>query len=312
MDISFGNDRIILANIHLFLAQRGGQELIQLREFFEAIASFRNRHIIIGGDFNLCLEPIDSVAQSPSAQAAWDRCAKKATQMVQMYIEDWFLSDTWRLFNPDGRRYTHRGRTSSGRLDFFLLSQELTLRCSSSKINLAYRSDHSSVQFCLSQQDQTEFSQHRLWKFPNWITDHEKSNEFKENIKKATKQVIEENAGTPAPLLWQTMKGKFRQVTGQFCKANKSNRAYNTIHIETIEKYLETSVQKKDKIAPDICEQLENTILNLEVELQNRHGKVTQDIVSEKIANFYEKTETVSKYFLAFGRKFPESTLSQL
>ena len=56
-----------------------------------------------------------------------------------------------------------------------------------------------------------------------------------------------------------------------------------------------------------MSDQLEKTILCLELELQNHHGKVAQDIV-----RYYEQTETISKYFLAFGRRFPNSTLFRL
>ena len=96
-----------------------------------------------------------------------------------------------------------------------------------------------------------------LWRFPNLMIDHQNVQDFKEGIKKAIKEVVEESPGASNALLWQTMRGKFRQVMRQFCKANKSSRSYEVVHIHTVEKYLEKNIKQRDKSAPEVSDHLE-------------------------------------------------------
>ena len=58
------------------------------------------------------------------------------------------LVDPWREIHPEKRRYTWRkfNTTKQGRLDYFLVSEELLTCIKGASIGSCYRSDHSPVQ----------------------------------------------------------------------------------------------------------------------------------------------------------------------
>lgn len=65
--------------------------------------------------------------------------------VVQDAMEDLELSDIWRIFNPDSKRFTWRQRQAEiqRRLDFFLVSQTMLCNCSDTDIIPGFKTDHS-------------------------------------------------------------------------------------------------------------------------------------------------------------------------
>ena len=78
---------------------------------------------VIGGDFNLVMEPsIDRY------QSLYNN--KRSAQIVCEYLEQDYC-DLWRDCNPDKRQYSwfrsqsRKGNRQCARLDFFLINQQL-------------------------------------------------------------------------------------------------------------------------------------------------------------------------------------------
>ena len=89
------------------------------------------------------------------------RARRKILEIMYKYE----LIDVWREVYPEKRGYTWRkfNTVQQGRLDYFLISEELMLDVNGVKINPSYRSDHSHVFLELKAEGRTYGKQY--WKF---------------------------------------------------------------------------------------------------------------------------------------------------
>ena len=71
----------------------------------------------------------------------------RARRKILEIMDKYELIEVWREVYPEKRVYTWRkfNTVQLGRLDYFLISEELTLDVNGVKINPSYRSDHSLV-----------------------------------------------------------------------------------------------------------------------------------------------------------------------
>ena len=95
----------------------------------------------------------------------------KAISQVQSEMETLNLIDIWKLQNPDVKRFTWGTKTpfKRGRLDFFLISEELISLCPKSNILGSYRSDHNIISLSLNITNATRGR--GSWKFNNELLD---------------------------------------------------------------------------------------------------------------------------------------------
>lgn len=102
------------------------------------------REWIIGGDFNLVLNPqLDRKSQRTPVVST------SSEEAVREMMREHDLVDIFRTLHPNLERYTWHGRAkrqgSASRLDFFLISDSLVQEVQKAEIDLAYRSDHSMI-----------------------------------------------------------------------------------------------------------------------------------------------------------------------
>ena len=155
LDVSCGDTRFSLCSLY----GPNSDSPTFYDELFEHIENIGNSEFIIGGDWNLVIDPeIDSVNYKHVNN-------KKAREIVLSNCQKYNLIDVWRIMNPREKRYSWRTKTFSrqARLDFFLCTSGLLNSVSESSIDLGYRSDHSLVSITLVNED---LSRGRgLWKF---------------------------------------------------------------------------------------------------------------------------------------------------
>lgn len=111
------------------------------KSLFEEIDEMENNSVIICGDFNLVLEPeLDYYSYKHIGN-------KKARQLLLNEIEIRNLTDPYRMLHPSQRRYTWRRKTpfQQGRLDFFIVTDDIQQNVVNCDIGISYRSDHSMV-----------------------------------------------------------------------------------------------------------------------------------------------------------------------
>jgi len=77
---------------------------------------------------------------------------QKALKVIQDFSENIDLTDVWRVFNPETKRYTLRQRQPDiqCRLDFFLVSQSSICNITQADIIPGFKTDHSMINLSLS------------------------------------------------------------------------------------------------------------------------------------------------------------------
>jgi len=66
----------------------------------KGVSNFKCEEIVIGGDFNLVLDV------EKDKRGGLVRTHKNALKVIRDFSENLGLSDIWRIFNPEARRYT--------------------------------------------------------------------------------------------------------------------------------------------------------------------------------------------------------------
>ena len=134
-------------------------------EFFEEVSNIIEDmqciHVILGGDFNVVLDPVID----RNCEARYNSMACEKIKEIQDRLN---LCDIWRAKHPDKRSFTWcktKPRLSWSRIDYFLISQGLTNRVHSAEIEGCIHSDHSSINISIeSEGDRRGLG---VWKFNN-------------------------------------------------------------------------------------------------------------------------------------------------
>ena len=124
----------------------------------QEIEHMGNQLIIAGGDWNVLLNMNMDARNYKSVNRP--RAGRNIIEMME-------LVDVWREVYLEKRGYTWRkfNTTKQGRLDYFLISEELLLEIHGIKIHASYRSDHSIVFLGLKTEDRKRSKQY--WTFHN-------------------------------------------------------------------------------------------------------------------------------------------------
>lgn len=118
--IEKNSERFLLANVYAPTQDHPGEQ-IQLIDLLEqTISNFETQNIIIGGDINICLDPLmdRSRNSSPTDTGAYrDR--------IGALCDNLFLSDAWRGLNSGRKIFSFRHRQYASRLDYWLASEHM-------------------------------------------------------------------------------------------------------------------------------------------------------------------------------------------
>ncbi len=130
-----------LCNVYAPTKDKSNEQLIFFNEIFLKLKDYEDKNLIIGGDFNVCLNPILDKAggeldsKSPSAR------------LIENVCEDLNVNDIWRTLNPDTKCFSRRANTRGGivqsRLDYWLVSLHMIYNIVDTDIKPAIKSDHS-------------------------------------------------------------------------------------------------------------------------------------------------------------------------
>ena len=184
LDISIKEIRVTLINVY----GPNKDTPVCFEQIRHDITDFNNNYIILTGDLNLALQPeIDtmnytSINNPKSRDKVLDICAEVS------------LVDIWRELNMEKRQYTWRTKNGNkrGRLDYFLISEELFTMTENAFIEMGYRSDHCMVTWKLKGKKDTK--PQSFWKFNNSLL---KDKEYVKIIKKLIYDIKTQYADIP-------------------------------------------------------------------------------------------------------------------
>ncbi len=259
-----------------------------------------NMNVIIAGDFNV-VQNYDLDCYKYKT-----RPNKKAKERLQGIMNDAGYTDIWRVLNPNRKRYTWKGSEGKrGRLDYFLISENLSVLCNKPNISPGYRSDHNLVSIEMELSDQTRGR--GIWKFNNsLLTDPNYINIVKNVIMETEDQYRSPNNDhnhnpetqnfiISDQLFFETLKLQIRGATIKYSTFKKRENLKRENDIENRIKVLDS---KTDHTAEESREMKE-----LENELIIIRERYIKGVITRAKAKEAQEGEKCSKYFCNLEKK---------
>lgn len=255
-------------------------------DMFTQIDKFDAFNLVIAGDFNAVLGPLDYQGSQPH------HSNKKSKEIISILMDEFNLIDVWRHFNPNLKQYTRHQANPKvlSRLDFILVSSNFLNNCISSKILPGVSSDHSVVT-CDIKLDESprgrgywKLNVHYLQYDSDFITYvKEKINDFKEYHK---------NSICNANIIWDAFKCTISGHCMEYCTRKKKER--NVKKSKIIDEISQIDIQIGNRPT-------DNTLIDKRATLEAELNKIldfeTSGIIIRSRCRWAEEGEKSSKYF---------------
>ena len=249
----------------------------------ENIIEMDNR-IVLGGDFNVTLNPV------------WDcsggnQSKKASAKFIEDLCLDFDLIDIWRIRNPEIKRFTWRQKKPliQRRLDFWLISDACQEDMEKSDIISSINSDHSAIFLHFSSISKQKHGP-SFWKFNASLADD--MNYVALLTESVPEWLAEFSAFTDKRVLWDLIKYRIRQFSIKYSKEKAREKRER---VSKIEKMLQTCEEQCSQCPSDEnFEQLEN----LQIEYDDIYEDLAKGAIIRSKATWYEKGERSYKYFL--------------
>lgn len=194
-----------------------------IQDIFLKVSGGRD-HILMGGDFNFCLDPILDKSATSTAKS-------KSASTTLSFMKDLNLTDVWRQIHPqtiDYSFYSNR-HNSHTRIDFFLLSTHVTYRALDSDYLSRILSDHSPLTLSIVMPEKMA-SMYRWRLNPTLL----KKSDFCKFVRDQIKLFCETNCPSSPNsfILWDTLKSYLRGQIISYTKALKKSYAAEVEELE--------------------------------------------------------------------------------
>ena len=271
--------------------------------FFEKIQnllqSYPNEEFILLGDFNTHLHPkLDKQGGNANSKP-------KSRQIIQNLMETLDLVDIWRNLNNEKKTFTHykfHPRKIFIRIDYILLSGNLSNFVTQTKIIPGFKSDHSAV--CVSLDLKICQIGALYWRFPIRLLNHEN---YLKTILEAIPTIFQESkeAQLSPTMEWDFLKYKLRIFTQHYqhqMKAEIQNK------IENMENNIFHYFQQLNK-----GEEVQQEFKIATLELENFYDILAKEKMESNKLKYYENFEKCNKFFFNLAQpKFVDNTMYNL
>jgi exonuclease III/uncharacterized protein (UPF0305 family) len=272
-------------------------------------------YIILGGDLNLVMDPLKDYENYKSVHNP------NAREAVEALMQQLDLCDVWREQNPDTLRYTWRRRNPfiQSRLDYFLVSDNLTNAVENPDIVSSYKSDHSMVTFDLKL-PQCKAKRNSFWKFNTSLL---KDTVYVGNVNELINEIILEYATNISTLEeleakpiseinlsvsddifldFLLMKIRSNSITYAKAKKKKTNEEEDRLLMD---------IEILEKDTPN--EENFIKITELKSQLQSIREQRMQGVLLRSRARWVAEGEKVTKYFCNLEKRhYISKTMSKL
>uniref|UniRef100_A0A8C7XGJ8 Reverse transcriptase domain-containing protein n=1 Tax=Oryzias sinensis TaxID=183150 RepID=A0A8C7XGJ8_9TELE len=116
------------------------------KKLFLSIPNLNNSQLVMGGDFNCCLNPtLDRSSSKPYS-------VSKSSKAIQLFMSQYGVTDVWRHFNPNVKHFSFFSpvHSSFSRIPFFLIDNNLLSAVNYCEYTPIVISDHSPVTLDIS------------------------------------------------------------------------------------------------------------------------------------------------------------------
>ena len=211
-------DELHLILVNIYAPNDANQQVTFFKELENQLEDFAQENIIIAGDFNCALSENGKKGGNP----VWKNSIviKEVQHLANLYN----LTDIWRDRNPNDNLFTWRNKSLKiqCRLDFFLISKELSTDTHACNIINAPETDHSAVTLHLETEDLLQPKAPGFWKFNNSLLDDE---DFTSAIRESLPDFKDKYADLDyLGLKWDLIKMEIRGLTIKYSKIKAKNK----------------------------------------------------------------------------------------
>ena len=281
MYATYKSTKCLFANV--YAPNRDDPEF--LKKLFTEIERFTPDNVIIGGDFNLALEPhIDRKGTHINNE--------RSAKWLKDKIQDSYV-DIWRHFNyePGYTWRRLRPRLACSRLDYIFTNETFLQYIDAIEVKYGFRSDHSML--CMTINLDSHARGPGYWKLNTSLL---KDREYVEGINKLLDIELSQDLDS-LKLKWEMIKMAVRGSTIQFSSRKNKSKRNKTAVLERKVKMLENELSAnyvKNSLFNDTYEQLR--LVNHE--LQEIVADKTKGAIIRSRATWATQGEMPTKYFL--------------
>ena len=300
LEIKLDNQNLVLANV--YAPNDITQQIKFFQELNQALNSYPDNNLIIGGDFNCALTPKDrkSAKQGSNKHTVINEIGNLCSNFA--------LTDIWRELNPHALTFTWRDKAfkSQSRLDFFLITADLVYLTKETNIMHTPFSDHSAIMLNIQSFDQRKKSGPGFWKFNASLLEDK---EYVEKLCANIPAFIEKYKDvTDLGLKWDVIKMEIRSFTVQYSKrrarSEKDEEKQLLVKLNDLQEKLCSSRNDHNLL---------NEYYTLKAKLDKLLNKKIKGTILRSKARWYENGEKNSKYFLNLEkRNFLRKKISKL
>ena len=290
------------------------------RQMFQTIEQMGNDSIILGGDWNLVIDPELDYCNYKQINN------RRARTILLEKIQEFDLVDVWRKQNESNRVYTWQTNDfrKQSRLDFFLVSENLVSLVQKTDIESGYRTDHSLVS--LEIDTKIDKRGKGLWKFNVSLLQNE---DYSQLVKNSLQECKELYAALPydrkrlheiphdqlhLTISWKLfldttlmiIRGKTIRYAKKFKKENNEKENRLSEEINQLQKEIMEDVNVPNKTKTKKLQQRQQDLVDL------RKRKIDGMMIRSR-NRWYEKGEKNSSYFFHLEkRNFTEKKINRL
>lgn len=258
----------------------------------DRLKEFSDDNLIIAGDFNCPLSPLDK----RGGKTVFKK--NNVRNEIQKLISLYDLTDVWRDSYPQQLGFTWRDKALKvqTRLDYFLVSKTFKSIINKCDIMFAPLSDHSAIFLGIQTDDYQKTRGPGFWKFNSSLL---RDNKYVEPLRDQISQSkLKYDNIEDKSLKWDLIKMEIRSFTIQYSKrkarAKRTEEKEILNAINTLQKELEKQPQNNV-----LKHQIDTLKQQLDTILQN---KIKGTILRSK-ARWFEEGERNSKYFLNLEKR---------
>ena len=282
LDTTFEGQKLILVNVYAPTKDQREMQINFLEFIQERLQEYADKNLIIGGDFNICLNPI------LDKKGGTIEHGSKAAEKLLSVMEEFNLVDIWRLINHDSLRYTRREMTRRGlvqsRLDYWLISNHILYDYHNQEISPGLKSDHSLVSLSLKIRD-SQIKGRGFFKFnSSLLKDRVYVDEIKGII---TNFKLEHSLESNKGLLWDALKCRIRGFSISYSSAKTKEMHLYENELKERLNFLEANLDEE--------KMLEYSTIKQQVEQINHEHAIGAQIRSK--ARFTEENESNLSFF---------------
>ena len=289
--IKIMEEYFVLLSIYSPTQNHENEQIQLINDLKHVLQKYNGECIISGGDFNVCLDPINDKKGGSN-----NISCQKYRPELKAFLETFNLTDIWRETHENDFQFTWHCKKKKifSRLDYWFITDHLSNRVNCADILPSILSDHSIIKLSL-RNIQNNIRGPGVWKFNTLLLkDPEYINVVKHVIRNSEQMHDNENKG----LLSEMIKMDIRTASISYSK----NKKYNKHKVERELQHELLELTKKISEDPQNSDYLEHMI-SIENNLKAIYNEKINGQILRAKSKWAEEGERNTSYFLKLEKR---------